>query len=190
MMKLHRISVQDNAVLQQLILAQLHELAGGIELLEPGLSSESGPLCLAMDEERRFVLLISSIQEEDVMLVQALGQMSWLNKHQSLLARLFSNRGLESSQSPRAVLIAPAFSSVIQDAVALVGLDIELYQYRALEFERQKTLLLDPVWVPRRKAAPPVVSVPAMPLDPSSRTALTESERNFFEGASPKSLPT
>ncbi len=189
-MKLQRIFLQDNAVLQKLILAQLHELAGGIELLESGLSSESGPLCLGIDEERRFVLLISTVQEEDAMLVKALGQMSWLNRYQSLLARLFSKRGVESSQSPRAVLIAPAFSSVLQNAVALVGLDIELFQYRAVEFEQQTMLLFDPVWVLRRKAGQPAVSVSANPSDLSSRSALTDAERNFLENPSPKSLPT
>jgi hypothetical protein len=189
-MKLHRVFLQDNAVLQKMILAQLDDLGEEIELLESGLSSESGPLCLAIDEEGRFVLLIPTVQEDDAILVKALGQMSWLNRHQSLLARLFSKRGVESSQSPRVVLIAPGFSSVFQEAVAMTGLDIELYQYRALEFERQQTLLLDPVGVPRRRAGQPAASVSVIPLDPSSRIALTDAERNFFEGASPKSLST
>lgn len=190
MMKLHRISLHDPAALQKMILTQLDDLTGELELLESGLSSESGPLCLAIDQDRRFVLLISTVQEDDAILVRALGQIGWLNRHQSLLVRLFSKRGMESSQSPRVVLIAPGFSSVFQEAVSLVGLDIELYQYRALEFERQQALLLDPVGIPRRRAGQPAVSVSAVPSDPSSRIALTDAERNFFEGASPKSLPT
>ena len=190
MMKLNRISLPDNAALQKMILAQLDELPGGIELLESGLSSESGPLCLATDQERHFVLLISSVQEDDAILVKALGQIGWLNRHQTLLVRLFSKRGLESSRSTRLVIVAPAFSTVLQEAVALVGLDIELYQYRALEIERQQTLLLDPVWVPRRSAGQPNISVPGKSPNAPSSMALTDAEQNFFESASPRSLPT
>jgi len=190
MMKLHRITLQDNAVLQKMVLAQLDDLAGEIELLESGLSSESGPLCLAIDQDRRFVLLIATVQDDDAILVRALGQIGWLNRHHALLVRLFSKRGVESSQMPRAVLIAPGFSSTLHEAVGLVGLDIELYQYRAVEFERQQALLLDPVGVPRRRTGQPAVSIPVIPPDSSSRIALTDAERNFFEGVSPKSLPT
>lgn len=189
MMKLHRVSLHDPAVLQNMILTQLDDLTGGLELLESGLSSESGPLCLAIDQDRCFVLLISTLHEDDAILVRALGQIGWLNRHRSLLVQLFSKRGAESSQSPRVVLITPGFSSVFQEAVALTGLDIELYQYRVLEFEHQQTLLLDPVGVPRRRAGPPAVPVSVIPPDPSSCIALTDAERNFFQGAFPKSLP-
>lgn len=189
-MKLHRVLLQDNTVLQRMILAQLDDLGEEIKLLESALSSGAGPLCLAIDRDRRFVLLIPTVQEDDAILVKVLGQIGWLNRHQTLLVRLFSNRGVESYQSPHVVLIAPGFSSVFQEAVALTGLDIELYQYRALEFERQQTLLLDPVGVPRRKTGQPTVPVSAMPLDSSLRSVLTDAERNFFDGAPPKSLPT
>ncbi|MBI3995929.1 MAG: hypothetical protein HY349_08140 [Nitrospirae bacterium] len=188
-MKLQRISLQENADLQKLILAQLQELAGGIELLEPGLSSEAGPLCLGMDEERRWVVLISSIEENDAMLVRALGQMNWVVRHQSLLVRLFPKRGVGTSRPPRAVLIAPSFSSVLQEAVAFMGQDIDLYQYRALEIDRQKTLLFDPASVFRPRPPASVVSVSVIPRDSSPRLQLSDAERSFFEGSPHKGLP-
>jgi hypothetical protein len=190
MMKLHRISVQDNTVLQTMVLSQLQDLAGGIELLEPGLSSEAGPLCLAIDPERHFVLLIPVVHEEDALLVRALAQMSWVHRHQSLLVRLFPKRGLEPARPTRAVLIAPGFSAALQQAVSLINLDVELVQYRALEFGQQKMLMFEPVGVPRRKAVPAVAAAPVLPLDSRSHMALSDAERDFFEGASPKSLPT
>jgi len=72
----------------------------------------------------------------------------------------------------------------------MINLDIELVQYRALEVEQQKMLLFEPVGIPRRKAGPAVAAAPVLPLDSHSLIALSDAERNFFEGSSPKSLPT
>lgn len=188
-MKLQRISPQDRGLLQKLVLAQLHDLGGNINLLEADLSSDAGPLCLGIDEDGRLVLLISTVHEDDSILVKALGQLNWAVRHRSLLSRAFSNSGVVSSQSPRAVVIAPSYSTVLMQAVASLGQDIELHQYHALELDGQRALLLDPVHVPRRKKAPPAVSPSAGPPVASSHIELTEEERNFFEGTSPQSLP-
>jgi hypothetical protein len=135
------------------------------------------------------VLLVSTVQEDDSILVKALGQIGWLNRHQALLVRLFSKHGVESTQCARVVLVAPAFSSIMQEAVVSAGLDIELYQFHALEFERHQTLLLDSVGGGRRRAVQSAAFIPAMPPDPSLGIALTEAERKFFEDASPKNPP-
>jgi len=189
-MKLHRISIQDGTVLKTMVLAQLQDLTGGIELLEPGLSSESGPLCLGIDQERHFVLLFPVIHEDDTLLVKALAQMSWLHRHQSLLVRLFPKREIDPARPSRSVLIAPGFSTAFQQAVSLINLNIEMVQYRALEIDQQKMLLFEPVGAPRRKSAPAAAVSTVKPPGSRSRIALSDAERNFFEGASPKSLPT
>lgn len=188
-MKLHRISLPDGAVLQKLVLAQLSDFTGRVELLDQGLSSESGPLCLGIDEERRFVLLISTVADDDAIFVKALGRLSWVVRHQSLLARLYAKREVESSKIPRVILIAPSFSTALREAAVFVGLDMELYQYRALELNNEKALLLDPILVSGRKIIQPTVPIPAVPPDPSSHGQLTDAERDFFEEPPPKSLP-
>jgi hypothetical protein len=188
-MKLQRISLQDRALLQKLVLGQLHDLDGGINLLDADLSSDAGPVCLAIDEEGRLVFLIFSVNEDDAILVKVLGQLNWAVRHQSLLARAFSNSGVVSSQSPRALLIAPSYSAVFKQAVTFLGQDIELHQYQALELDGQRVLLLDPVVVPPRKKAPPILSASVRPPVSSSHIELTDEERNFFEGTSPQNLP-
>lgn len=188
-MKLQRILLQDGALLQKLVLSQLHDLDGKIDLLDTHLSSEAGPLCLGIDEDRRFVLLISTVKEDDSILVKVLGQLNWVARYHSLLARAFSNPGGVPPPPPRAVLVAPSFSSVFKEAVTFLGLDIELHQFHALEFDRQMTLLFDPVRVSHRSKAQPTISAPVRPTASSSQIELTDEERSFFEESVSKNLP-
>jgi len=189
-MKLQRIVLQDNEVLQKLVLAQLQDLAGKIEVLEEDLGSPPGPLCLGVDEDRRFVLLISSIVEDDAILLKALGQLNWVVRHHSLLVRLYNKAGGEFSPSPRAVLIAPSFSATLREIVPFIAFDIELYEYRAVELNHERALLLDPVLFSGRKMTSPTASVSPDSKDSSSKVQLTDTERRFFEGFFPRSLPT
>ncbi|MBI2810908.1 MAG: hypothetical protein HYX67_08785 [Candidatus Melainabacteria bacterium] len=189
-MQLQRIVLQDNTALQKLVLTQLQDLAGKIELLEQDLGSQSGPLCLGVDEERRFVLLISSIVEEDAILLKALGQLNWIVRHHSLRVRLFNKQGVEFSPSPRATLIAPSFSTTLQETIAFIAFDIDLYEYRAVELNHERGLLLDPVLISGRKMTSPTASASPVFQDSSSKVQLTDTERKFFEGFFPKSLPT
>jgi hypothetical protein len=189
-MKLQRIVLQDNTVLQKLVLAQLQDLAGKVEALEEDFGSPSGPLCLGVEEERRFVLLISSVVEDDSILLKALGQLNWVVRHHSLLVRLFNKSGGEFSPSPRAILIAPSFSETLRETVPFIAFDIELYEYRAVELNHERALLLDPVLFSGRKMASPPASFSPVTKDPSSKVQLTDTERKFFEGFFPRSLPT
>jgi len=189
-MKLQRIVLQDNAALQKLVLAQLQDLAGKIELLEGDLGSPSGPLCLGVEEDRRFVLLISSIVEDDAILLKALGQLNWVVRHHSLLVRLFNKPGGEFSPSPRAILIAPSFSATLRETVPFIAFDIEFYEYRAVEWNHERALLLDPVLFSGRKMTTPTTSGSPDIKDSSSKVQLTDTERKFFEGFFPRSLPT
>ncbi|HTN42954.1 MAG TPA: hypothetical protein VMN77_04065 [Nitrospiria bacterium] len=189
-MKLQRIVLQDNAALEKLLLAQLQDLGGKIDLLERELGSDAGPLCLGVDEERRFVLLIFSIAEDDALLIKTLGQLKWVIRHHPLLARLFNKPGVEFSPSPRAILVAPSFTTTLQESIAFIAFDIELYEYRAVELNHERALLLDPVSFTGRKSNSPAASVSSASQDPSSKAQLTDTERKFFEGFFPKSLPT
>jgi len=189
-MKLQRIILQDNTALQKLVLAQLQDLSGKIELLEEDLGSSSGPLCLGLDEERRFVVLISEIVEDDSLLLKALGQLNWVIRHYSLLVRLFHKPEGESLPSPRAILIAPSFSATLRETIPFIAFDIELYEYRAVEMNHERALLLDPVLSSGRKMTSPTASGSLDPKVSSSKVHLTDTERKFFEGFFPKSLPT
>jgi len=185
-MKIQKISLSDPLLLRRLVFDQLQELPGRIELLEDNLVSEFGSLCLGIDEERRFVLIHIAIQEESSLLVKILSQMRWLVRYHALLSRLYSNQGVVFPQSPRAIVISPSFSAPLKEAVAYMGVDIELHRYQALEIDRQTALLLDSVWIPAVRSVKP--AVPVSPTTPSatSRIELTDEERNFFEGSAPK----
>jgi hypothetical protein len=187
-LKLQRISLSDPLLLRKLVLDQINELPGRVELLEENLTSESGPLCLGIDEESRLVLIHTTVHEDTAILVKVLSQMKWMVRYHALLSRAFSNQGATSSQSPRAVLIAPSFSIPLMDAVAYTGADIELHRYQALEIDRQTALLLDPVWIPQIRKNKPAVPISSTPPSVSSRIELTNEERNFFEGPPPKNL--
>lgn len=189
-MKLQTVSLQDAVLLQKMILNQLDVFTGRVELLEQGVNSECGPLCLGIDQEKRFVVLLSSLHEEDAILVKALGQLSWVVRHQPLLARLYSQRGVAPSKTPRVILISPSFSKAMHEAVAYVDFDLELYQYRVLELNHERVLLFDRILIPGRTVPSVQSSLPATaPPDPSRSVELTEAEKRFFEASSPTDLP-
>jgi hypothetical protein len=187
-LKLQRISLTDPLLLRKLVLDQINELPGRVELLEENLASESGPLCLGIDEERRLVLIHTTVHEDTAILVRVLSQMKWMVRSHALLSRVFSNQGVASPQTPRAVLIAPSFSTPFMDAVTYTGADIELHRYQALEIDRQTALLLDPVWIPQDRKPKPAVPISTVAPSVSSRIELTNEERSFFEGSPPKNL--
>lgn len=187
-MKLQRISLSDPLLLRKLVLDQIVELPGRVELLEEDLASESGSLCLGIDEERRFVLIHTTVHEDTAILAKVLGQMKWMVRNHALLSRAFSGQGAASPHSPRVVWIAPSFSTPLMDAVAYTGADIELHRYQALEIDRQTALLLDPVWIPQARKSKPAVPISAVSPSVSSRIELTNEERNFFEGSPPNNL--
>ncbi|HUK55316.1 MAG TPA: hypothetical protein VLY20_01505 [Nitrospiria bacterium] len=189
-MKLQRIVLQDSAILQKLMLAQLGDFPGQIELLEENFNFETGSICIGIDKARRFVLLVPSLVENDAILLKALGQLSWLVRQHPLLVRIFSRPGAEFAPSPRAILVAPSFSATLREALAFIGIDIELYEYRAVELNQEQALLFDSVPIPDRKITAPIGSVAPRLQDPHSQVQLTDTERKFFEGFFPKSLPT
>lgn len=189
-MKLCPVTLEEDRLLEKLVLEQLDGLAGKIQLLDQALGSEAGPICLGMDEDRCFAVLIFSIHEDDSTVIKALAQVGWIYSNRSLLARLYNQQGIDAELKPRIILIAPSFSKALKSAVPYIGLDVELYRYRALEVNHERGLLLDPIMISEKRS--PVRDAAAKPKAvveaPASRN-LTETERNFLEGSPARNLP-
>lgn len=182
-MNLHEISIQDRSALEKLILSNLGALSGEIEILESGLMSEHGLVCLAVDKNRRCLLLSFSTEEDDSLLVRALGQLSWIAEHRPLLTRVFCSTGVDFEQCPKIILISPAFSKALLEAPAYLNIDVNLYRFRALKSDREQAILFEAVPPISRKPAFSFEPAPAYdrPGDSSKSVQLTEMERRFFE---------
>ena len=187
-MKLQSFILRDKNLLGDMILKQLDCLKGQVQALERAFSSEHGPLCLGVDREGRYVVIIFSIDEDDSLVVEALGQLGWIVRNRSLMERLYGQKAHLSSASPRIVLISPSFSRATQEAISYIETKIELYRFRALEVNQERVLLLEPVL---RSERPPVEVAPHTSVSPPSNlpaVELSEAEMRFFEKSSRSSL--
>lgn len=188
-MKLQSVSIQDESILQQLIIEQREELGEPIDVLERGLSSDHGLLCLGIDREKRFVVLVSSVLADETALVKGLGQLGWLSRHQDLLGRLFHNRGVDASRPPRLILVCPSFSKAVVEAAAWMPGTVSLFRYRAIEVNQERALLFDSVVVGKAPDATPNGPEFPPPTSGPRGVGLTAAERNFFESSTSKSPP-
>lgn len=188
-MKIHPVSIQDIGLLEKLVLEQLETFSGSVELIEQGLSTEYGPLSLGIDRWGRPVLFVTSLSEDEGLIVKATAQAGWIVRYHSLVSRLFRPRELDFSKPPRIILLAPSYSKASREAASALKMEIELYQYRVVEFRQERGILLDPVAVPESKPSPvanPTAANAAEfppPRDLPPSVELTDSERQFFEGS-------
>ena len=142
-MKLRVVPINDASNLQELVLRQIDLIDGEIQILEIGVNTEWGPVILALDQEGRLVILVSTIIQEDFLLSRFIGLYGWVSKNMGLLSRFYSKRGLDSTRSPRVISVSPGYSNTIREGISFLTFTVELYTWRGLEVNGERTVLLE-----------------------------------------------
>lgn len=186
--KIQYVTVQDQAKLQELVVAYAELLPGRLKILDIGLPTEAGSLNLGVDQEGRLVVLLISTTMDDSLLLRAISQASWVTTHAALLNRIYGKRGVDTSRAPRAIIIGPRFSPVFQETSARFAMGLELYEYRSLIVNGEQALIFDSVM----QAYTEAVAFPEQSAIRSSESAvvepvrLTEEELSFLQNARPE----
>jgi hypothetical protein len=89
---------------------------------------------LAVDEANRLCVIDIEIAASDELLLRGVGHVAWLVRNLAVLPRMYSAWGIDFSQQPRLLLVAPGFSSLLINAIrALKGPDITCFRCHSVK---------------------------------------------------------
>jgi hypothetical protein len=104
---------------------------------------------LCHDNNGQLVIVQLSVNEDDLMLLQAIQSLDYVNKFKSFLKATYSKHKIDEKENPRLILIAPGFSDALRLAVEnMKGIRIDLFEWEYLKLGDYKGLRLQPLFGP------------------------------------------
>jgi len=135
--------------LREIILKNPQTLLSGLSFIDLQMSVDEGGIIdfLGVDTAGCLVIVNFDIISDDHMLIDVLSQMQWLKKNQGLIKRLFFSENICFEKTPQIVLLAPAFSNKLEDAVKqLTAKDLKLLNYKYIVSESDDAIIFDEVF--------------------------------------------
>ncbi len=123
------VKVNDEAELESIVMEHMDTLEPGLLLLDHQRRTETARLdVMCADSEASLVIVELKMKEEDGMLLQALGNLDYVNENKDRFAAFYNkklkheNKQLEVDKGvpPRIILVAPSFSDSMRKAVKYV----------------------------------------------------------------------
>ncbi len=103
---------------------------------------------LCHDTNGQLVILQISVSEDDIMLVQGMQSLDYIDKFKSFLKATYNKQKIDDKVEPRMILLAPSFSDALRRAVeSMKGIRIDLYEWEYLKLGDEKGLHLQSVLV-------------------------------------------
>jgi len=149
MMKLRMISIRDPALLQELVIQQIDLIEGQVQVMEVGIYTEWGQVIIGQDKKGRLVALLLDLIQDETLLLRLIEVYAWIRRIMPLLSRFYAKRGLDSTRAPRIIVVAPGYSVAVADGIEYLTFGVELYIYRGIEINGQRSTLLEPVVEPQ-----------------------------------------
>ena len=109
---------------------------------------------LCHDSNGQLVIIQLSVNEDDIMLLQGIQSLDYVDKFKSFLKATYNKHKIDDKERPRLILIAPSFSDALKRAVeSMKGMRIDLYEWEYLKLGDHKGLRLQPIftWAPTEK---------------------------------------
>lgn len=109
---------------------------------------------LCHDNNGQLVIIQLSVKEDDIMLLQGIQSLDYVDKFKSFLKATYNKHKIDDKETPRLILIAPSFSDALKRAVeSMKGMRIDLYEWEYLKLGDHKGLRLQPIftWAPHEK---------------------------------------
>lgn len=163
--ELKELKFEKESELEAILIENPNVIEEGLSVMDTQVITNSGRLdILGLDSGKALVIIELKIEESDDMLWQTLDYYDWVFRNIDTVKRLYPNSEIDYSQTPRLMLIAPAFSEVIKRRAVYLETSVELQEYKYLVAGDEKGILLSPV------------SIPAAPWDkmPEKRPSLGE----------------
>jgi hypothetical protein len=110
---------------------------------------------LCHDNNGQLVIIQVSVKEDDIMLLQGIQSLDYVDKFKSFLKATYNKHKIDDKERPRLILIAPSFSDALKRAVeSMKGMRIDLYEWEYLKLGDHKGLRLQPIftWAPSEKS--------------------------------------
>lgn len=110
---------------------------------------------LCHDSNGQLVIIQLSVQEDDVMLLQGLQSLDYVDKFKSFLKATYNKHKIDDKEKPRLILIAPSFSDAVKRAVeSMKGIRVDLYEWEYLKLGDHKGLRLQPIFAWKHSEKP------------------------------------
>jgi hypothetical protein len=108
----------------------------GLRFVDRQAFTTRGPLdVLLVDSGNALVVAELKVVEDDGMLVQGLDYYDYVARNLSGFASAYQQHGMDASQEPRLLLLAPSYSVTLLNRIKWVKMPVSLFTVQCIEFE-------------------------------------------------------
>jgi hypothetical protein len=153
---IEKVKVESHQELEQMIANEINQIEKGLTVIcsSVPINEKTTLDILCHDSNGQLVIIQLDVNEDDIMLLQGIQSLDYVDKFKSFLKATYNKHKIEDKEKPRLILIAPSFSDAIRRAVeGLKGIRIDLYEWEYLKLGDHKGLRLQPIftWKPAEK---------------------------------------
>ncbi|MCS7124724.1 MAG: endonuclease NucS [Candidatus Bathyarchaeota archaeon] len=148
-MSIEKLSIESHHELEQMIVNEINLVEKGLTVIcsNVPVNDKTTLDILCHDSNGQLVIIELSVQEDDVMLLQGLQSLDYVDKFKSFLKATYNKHKIDDKEKPRLILIAPSFSDAVKRAVeSMKGIRIDLYEWEYLKLGDHKGLRLQPIF--------------------------------------------
>jgi len=110
---------------------------------------------LCHDSNGQLVILQLNVNEDDIMLLQGIQSLDYVDKFKSFLKATYNKHKIDDKERPRLILIAPSFSDALRRAVeSMKEIRVDLYEWEYLKLGDHKGLRLQPIFASKPTEKP------------------------------------
>jgi hypothetical protein len=160
-MKNYKTVVISETQLEDLVRQAPGLIEEGMQFVDHQKSTSQGRLdVLLVDSGRAMVVAELKVAEDDGILIQAVDYYDYIHARLEAYARLYSQFKIDPTQTPRLLLVAPSFSTLLLNRLKWVNIPISAFRFKCIELEDSPGQI--PVYVEE--------NIPAVPEPPSVPT--------------------
>lgn len=148
-MSIEKLKIENNQELQRMITDNMDMVERDLTLIcnNVPINDRTTLDVLCHDEKGQLVIVQLSVNEDDLMLLQGIQSLDYVNKFKSFLKATYNKHKIDDKENPRLVFIAPSFSDAMRTAVeSIKGIRINLYEWEYLKLGDHKGLRLQPIF--------------------------------------------
>ncbi|MBX5328142.1 MAG: endonuclease NucS [Candidatus Bathyarchaeota archaeon] len=156
-MSIEKIRVDNPQELGQMITKEMSQIEKDLTMIcnNVPINDRTTLDVLCHDNNGQLVIIQVSVKEDDIMLLQGIQSLDYVDKFKSFLKATYNKHKIDDKERPRLILIAPSFSDALKRAVeSMKGMRIDLYEWEYLKLGDHKGLRLQPIftWAPSEKS--------------------------------------
>ena len=148
-MSIEKIRIESQQELEQMVTREISQVEKDLNVIcnHVPINDKTTLDALCHDTNGQLVILQINVNEDDIMLLQGIQSLDYVDKFKSFLKATYSKHRIDDKEKPRLILIAPSFSDALRRAVeSMKGIRIDLYEWEYLKLGDHKGLRLQPIF--------------------------------------------